>query len=355
MALVRDLPQAEVFATPVPGPRPAPARPLSLVPGRYREYGAFTGSQGCANRKVGTMHRLGATAICVAAIFGSAVAVAGAQGQAAETIAADLEWGVSSSVLMPSATQPERYSEAVEADLAAVATERGISQEEARARYGWQEQAARSLTALKERFPQDVAYSKMEDGSSLGLVIAFRDDVPNGAARSVSGLPVRVVLISDVGYSESEFVDAVAQVHYQSIDAFGTDLVSSGGDIEAGTIETVVDGGSARAASTVLSDRVSVGRRSIPVRLTVEPHVGGQGDVLYGGGQLSTCTAGWPVNRQTNQAIVGLTTASHCADYQRYSGRDVLVFAAAMTSTRGDVQWHQAFGEGISISLYRSF
>lgn len=56
--------------------------------------------------------------------------------------------------------------------------------------------------------------------------------------------------------------------------------------------------------------------------------------------------------RQSNANIVGVTTAAHCSNSQTYFGRDVLEYAGAMTSTQGDVQWHQAFGEGIDNAFY---
>lgn len=253
--------------------------------------------------------------------------------------------------LTPSPDQAPQLSPDREADLAVLADEHDLHPDEARRRFGWQDDAALAVTRLKEAWPENFTYALVDSSADPHLTIAFKGAPPDHLDESFEGLPVPVHIIADVGYSEIEFHDEVADSHYGAIAHYGTQHIASGGDPVNGEIEVVVD---SRQINRLNLDDVkpSAALKGANVSVRHEPVAVGHHDTILGGGALSTCTAGWPVNTQANPSVVGVTTAAHCGNNQDYFGRDVLEYVAAMTSTRGDVQWHRAYGEAIDNGFY---
>lgn len=174
---------------------------------------------------------------------------------------------------------PTHYSPEQERDLSVLAAEQGLTQEEARRRYGWQDNAAFAITQVKDAHPGAVAYARMaSDPTSVHVVVAFKAAVPDGLDGAFAGLPVPVELVSHVGYSETEFTDAIADLHYSLIEEHGTTRVSTSGNIETGQIEAVVDnsGVGTQAKSLDSTTTVIVGNREVTATVAGRPHAGGK-------------------------------------------------------------------------------
>lgn len=143
--------------------------------------------------------------------------------------------------LTPSPDQAPQLSPDREADLAVLADEHDLHPDEARRRFGWQDDAALAVTRLKEAWPENFTYALVDSSADPHLTIAFKGAPPDHLDESFEGLPVPVHIIADVGYSEIEFHDEVADSHYGAIAHYGTQHIASGGDPVNGEIEVVVD------------------------------------------------------------------------------------------------------------------
>lgn len=210
-------------------------------------------------------------------------------------------------------------------DIQQVAKQKGITVEEAIARYGWQESFAKAVNLLRESFPDQYAGSAITNGGR-GAWIAFKGEVPQKAVDLVATLPVTVRLIGSKGFSEAELKQTLDQAYYAIYE--DGDIADAAGwyDVETGviTIEALprqIPGDAvmrerlrvrlqpAQPANTAVTIKVSI----------VDELVGGVSadTTMRGGGRLEfiNCTAGFTVF-WTGDMYRGITTAHHCAkDY----------------------------------------
>ncbi len=226
----------------------------------------------------------------------------------------------------------DRLSEAELQDLTRIAEQNQISLEDAIAKYSWQDDFADAVKTVSEKFRDEFAGASIEP---TGGWVAFKSDVPPGAAIAFARLEAPVKLEGSRGYSELELADAINRVHFDLASRIpvGTPVVSSY-DVRSGRITSEVAG----LPATLLRDfGASLTRQAgHPVTVTPRPVAMG-GDTIYGGGTLTTCTAGFSVI--SSGGTYGITTAGHCGNTQAYEGR-ALTYRAEHAGALGDMQWH---------------
>lgn len=201
-----------------------------------------------------------------------------------DTVADPSTRGATVETISARVEHPARYSPDKEEDLATVAAELRIGQGAARRLYGWQDGAAVAVTGLKEAWPTDFTYSRVVTSgpTAPSLVVAFKG-APPLVDRYFTQLPVSVQVIADVGYTEREFHEEVQRLHYSTIDRYGTQEVSTGGDIETGTIEGFVDSVPAQGVPEVLGAELHPSLEGVTFRLSVAPHDDGHHDTISTG------------------------------------------------------------------------
>ncbi len=263
---------------------------------------------------------------------------------------------VSTHVTQPSAT-PVDVSAAEQEDLNTFARQRGVSLSPAqvRQRYGWRDDFAVTVTAIREQHPNTLAGSAAEPGDGYDAWVAFTGDAPTGVEKTLAGLPVPVQIREGQGWNEPGLVEPAEQLHAELMSH--SDVVSSVAtdpDVNTGSVTVRIrprDGMSTAAASTQLrglatSDEVTNLIDQIPpevaVEIRIDESVGYEPETVYGGGRLSTCTAGFSVQRANSPSQRGVTTADHCQNSQNYAGRNVLTWYGRMATLDGDVQWHRS-------------
>ena len=115
-------------------------------------------------------------------------------------------------------------------------------------------------------------------------------------------------------------VDSDINVHDNRVEVYAVDADGFGSRLAASALQ--------------LPDSVTV----VPVdQLAILDQV-----TLTGGATLTGCTGGFTVRRNSNGEL-GISTAAHCGNTQRFNGT-VLPFRAEDQSGNQDVQWHSACG-----------
>ena len=129
---------------------------------------------------------------------------------------------------------------AEEADLRAVAQQKGISYEEAVRRYGWQNDLGRVLTRMSQDYPEDYASSAFRDDRSA--VVRFSGGVPPEARALLDEFSeaheVKIIVETGSGYNESDLSEAVPRVHYALFCAEGVESARTAPD--EGVIKSTV-------------------------------------------------------------------------------------------------------------------
>lgn len=201
----------------------------------------------------------------------------------------------------------------------------------------WQDEFAEYAQQARTHYPDDFTGAEIVPGTTESHVY-FKDDVPllEGA---VDG--THTELIGSVGFSEQELVAQVAEVGEALADE-GHEQVHVAYDPASGIIDALVDAGTAAAAST--DALAGEGVIDAPnVRITVSPDISSSEDALYGGGYLTSCTAGFAVI--SGRGTRGFLTAGHCPNTQsqRNSPNDAwtaTTYQAGHEGEWGDMQWH---------------
>lgn len=238
------------------------------------------------------------------------------------------------------APSAEGLTEAQLQDLARMAEQEGITLDEAIGEFAWHEPFSQMVSDLRERFPESFAGARIE---GEGAWIAFRGTAPDGVAEKVHSFPKAVEIRTERGFSESELDQWLQEVHYSVWER--RDLVAmaaSGYDIATGGIQVEVESQAAAGLSRAalhaeLRKGLPPSAVDAPVDIKVVDAVRGGQDTVYGGGALSSCTAGFTVYNSNGR---GLSTAAHCDNSQTYAGRLRLSYVAGHGGRWGDVQWH---------------
>lgn len=251
---------------------------------------------------------------------------------------------------------PPEPTEAQLQDLALMAEQDGTSLATAIEAFAWREPFSQLVNRVRAGYPDAFAGSGIEPPANGQPWVAFKADPPPGALRLLGSFPLRLAVIQGRGYNEAELDNRLVETHYAVSGSPIVQHASSGYDIETGVITVEVqltadappDSLSLNTLSAISGSSVAV-----PVRLVLVDAVRAGEDTVYGGGKLSTCTAGFAV-AVAGSSTRGLATAAHCSNAQDYEGRGVLTFRAAHDGTWGDVQWHSS-SETVSDDFYYNF
>ena len=249
-------------------------------------------------------------------------------------------------------------------DLKLFAEQHSMDLESTISRYAWRHEFARSVGQLREAHPETFADAAIGSGANYDAWVSFSGSAPADIGGYFASVPARVEVREHVGWSEAGLVEAAKRIHYAILAEEGRAArVATDPDTTAGVIRVSVEPrpglspveATARIRSVLAAEPVAAAVNATPpaVRLEVkaDPYLDGGVDTVYGGGSLSSCTAGFPVRRSTDTSQHGLTTAGHCGNSQAYEGRSVLTFISAHEGAQGDMQWHRS-SEAVGNQFY---
>ncbi|MEU6714199.1 S1 family peptidase [Nonomuraea sp. NPDC046802] len=219
---------------------------------------------------------------------------------------------------VPALAATSTQSEAEAEDLALIAEQRGITLEEAQARFGWQEQFVEIANRVEDAHPDQYTAASVNDGSPW---IAFKGEVPSGVAELTASLPVAVTLTPGKGYSRTELKAALEDNHYRIMGREDIADATSYYDVQSGnvTIEALPSAKPADPAAFAAQLQAVQPRNTaitVTVKIVSELPGGDEAAYLRGGGMLnngsvSHCTAAFVVKTSSG---TGITTAKHCSD-----------------------------------------
>lgn len=243
-------------------------------------------------------------------------------------------------------------------DLRRIARERGISTEEAIARFAWQNLFALLVTDIREKYPDSFSSAEVVSESPAGASIGFSGTVPEELDAMVrSAVPsVRVQVFGGEGLSQVE-IDSLVIAAHRAVSKTGLagDVVSSF-DRETGRVMVAAGPGIGRSDDPVSLENQIL--KALPEEVTdrldlrVIPSLGTGDDSRYGGGRLELagsgdlkCTAGFNV-RDNVTDVTGIATAGHCTNSLTHENQNgdpeyaATLQGSDYRGTWGDFQWH---------------
>lgn len=240
-------------------------------------------------------------------------------------------------------------------DLERIATQYGMSLQDAIDRHAWNDNFSLAVQKIRESSPEAFAGAEIVDANNAW--VAFANDAPKAAldwidvfSSSHSGVLVEVR--TGLGFTEAELEKAVPAAHYAVFDAPGVRDAVTRFDYATGQITTtvVLEGavtGSViddlqAAAAKGLTDATRadiLGRITNSVVRSYSEDLGedDSGSYHHGGEILTTCTSGYGVDDDSTSEE-GISTAGHCGNSQSDDG-DTLDLEEEYESTYGDFQW----------------
>ena len=219
------------------------------------------------------------------------------------------------------------------------AKELGVDNEQAAERFETQQEAGDLERSLAEQEKDTFAGLWIEHKPQFRVVVQFTEQERAEEEKIKSYLPQEEELLAkSVDIRTAKF--SLQQLVGAQQTALGATRnlkvpLDSGINIQENRVEIyVLD----RAAfmSTLQGARVQLPQ---PVEVVQVKELSVPEVDIYGGVPLTTCTAGWPVRNA--QGVLGITTAAHCGNTQRYKNV-LLPFKAEKQSGSCDVQWHTA-------------
>lgn len=240
-------------------------------------------------------------------------------------------------------------------DLQFIASQKGISLQEAIDRHGWNDNFALAVSKIREAAPAAFTGAEIVDGDNAWVGFASSApqaalDIINSFRDSHSG--VSVAVRADQGFTENELKSAIKAVHYamfetaevaDAITSFdsATGKITTVVVLATGASESVIDNLRAVAA-TKLTDATRddiVNSITTSVNRSDQEVLGGEdvGTKHWGGEALRTCTSGF--GTKDSSGVRGISTAGHCSNSQTDDGVS-LTFKDEHLGTHGDFQWH---------------
>jgi hypothetical protein len=290
--------------------------------------------------------------------------------QSTATKAFDIEEGAAVEVdpTLPSMTS-YGVDEFMLGDMQKLAAEEGTTVQQAVDRYGWQNEFADLAADVQATYPDLFSAAEINTTGTPGATIDLTSDASASESATVASmgaaadLPVPVTVDDNAKYNEPEELTVVSVAHDAVIEAAGTEDVSTFYDESADIVRAVVGGSSASESALETAVASSISQDLPPIAVpgvdvTVQSASATQSETLrggavIGGGSGGDCTSGWPV-KVNGLEQYGLITAEHCADdHHLYAGRSVLnPTSSKLPSSKGDIEYHKSFGEGVGRSFY---
>jgi hypothetical protein len=193
-------------------------------------------------------------------------------------------------------------------------------------------------TRIEEENPKDFAGARVSDD---GFVVAFKEGAPAGALRILRAAEVQISVRENVGWSQSEITSAGEAIHFAVHEAVG-DGTSTSIDTFTGRIELSVPQAGVSTAANVIERWTAENSTSsrFDIEVVAAPPTGAGQDLIYGGGSLTSCTAGFSVTASGFPS--GLITAGHCPNSQTYLTGGSVPLSFRTASASRDVQWHSS-------------
>jgi hypothetical protein len=246
-------------------------------------------------------------------------------------------------------------SEAELEDLKTLASQNGLSLEDAIDQYAWTDNFALAVSTVRDEFPK--AFSGAAIVGKHEAWVGFAADAPKAATEIIDAFettngPVAVQVRPDFGFTEIELQKGIETVHYSVLDAVGGQNASTSFDYETRQITSVVaslsaldPGGLDDLRANATRDLVDSGQSelldhvSITIVRSNVPTLGGPttDSAHLGGEDLSGCTSGFTVAYW--DGWFGVATAGHCNNTQSDDGYN-LPYQAGHEGQQGDFQWH---------------
>lgn len=262
---------------------------------------------------------------------------------------------------LPEAPAPrieDAVSDAELDDLTFIAEQRGISVEEAIARFGWQNNFALAMDEVLEIAPAAFAAAEIVDGSHAW--VEFVGSVPGKAAAPInafrSAFPsVEVEVRTGAVVSEMDLESAMATAHYAVFDHPGvldaTTVFEPGSDtlvtrvvIDSDSAESLVSELSSIAADQVTAELAPGAADAIEVAVlhSEQSMLSGvdAGTSVHKGGEVwSTCSSGFGTRKSSSTSGTrGIASAGHCPNPQYDDGSN-LTLKGEHQGTYGDFEW----------------
>ncbi|MDG4786083.1 hypothetical protein O7626_09115 [Micromonospora sp. WMMD1102] len=240
-------------------------------------------------------------------------------------------------------------AQALAADLATLAEERGWTSAQARARHELAEKIRPLHRTLAERLPDTYVGGVLPERPGEAPTFLVKGVAPEFVRTMVaaSGLPIRIV--DRQPYSAGELADRSRAVHGQ-LKALGYTSVTTAADITSGQVRATVTAKPGTALRGVPSTSASISA-ALPASLragldldVVEGPANQRHTSLFGGmpttrpGAGLICTTGFSVSPG---GFVGVTTAAHCNNSQAVhnGARHPLNLFDEHLGDFGDVEW----------------
>ena len=251
---------------------------------------------------------------------------------------------------------PDSISAAEREDLQALATQLGISLQDAINQYAWRNDFSAQVSRIRKISPDSFTGAEIVDGGNAW--VAFKASAPQEALNIINTFDdshdgVSIEVRTNKGFTETELKESIEAAHYAVFGKDEVDDASTGFDFATGEIQTVVVLKST-ASDTVLDDLRTAATKGITdatgasilnsvsssVLLSEHETMWEQrdaGNEHRGGEVISWCTSGF--GTIDSDGVRGISTAGHCNNSQGDDGTP-LTFKGEHEGTHGDFQWH---------------
>lgn len=242
-------------------------------------------------------------------------------------------------------------------DIGTIAQQNHWSFETAAKRIAWQDRFAAVVRGIRADHTGSYAGAAIT-GRGRGAWIAFADEVPDGVAERIDGLPVPVKLIGDRGFSEEELARSLNRTYTETTsrpdvrDAVGSyDIATGKIELDVLPARTVRSGAARESALARLAPKRPANRAiSVEMGLLKRPDGVTDSD-MYGGGVVylpiegRRCTAAFTVFDRFSRRE-GISTAHHCASrtlrYYQHQARSYTTIERVdrKAGSSGDIAWY---------------
>ncbi|MFC6018150.1 hypothetical protein ACFP2T_18315 [Plantactinospora solaniradicis] len=248
-------------------------------------------------------------------------------------------------------------AEALTADLATLAKERGWTLAQARARHEMAERVRPLHRAMGERLPDTYVGGVLSDDPGGAPTFLIKGEAPEFVRTMVaeSGIPIRIM--DNQPYSSKELADRARAVHGH-LKTMGYRSIATAADVTSGQVRatvTATPNTSARAATTAAALPAHL-RAGLDLDIVDHP-ASNRHTSLFGGlattrpGAALICTTGFSVSPG---GFVGVTTAAHCNNSQAVHGaaRHPLNLFDEHLGDFGDVEWSTTSGVPVTDDFF---
>lgn len=338
-------------------------RSTSITPPSERDSGEVPSPSevvyvACASRVTfrhsGGRHRLNLGVTVVLALLAGTMVPASAQAVASTSESAAHQAGFDAiDVAEPRVDSP--ISDAEMADLEDLASQRNVSVDWAISRFGWNDNFALTVNMVRDLAPDAFTDARIVDAQHAW--IAFAGVPPDAALELVREFTAanRGVVVdtpANMGFTETDVMQAVEAVHFALMDSPGVAGASTSFDIEARELRTIVVPNPMVADVLVEELEEAAGKTldslgnslafhgvTTSVVLARQTSTGGveNNNQHLGGEDITGCTSAFVT--VTAQGTRGISTAGHCGNAQSDDGQ-AFVFQAQHVGNLGDFQWH---------------